>query len=87
MRRQGQVVRYRTDYILGTDRRLLQNVTVRDTRHNTDHYMVLGCLPGAPLATTKRYHGAAFHAARETMMSGLSDVGHEETGTGGAVPD
>ena len=54
MRRQGQVVRSRTDYILGTDRRLFQNVAVQDPRHNTDHYMVLGCLPGAPLATTKR---------------------------------
>ena len=35
---------------------------------------------------TRRY-GAAFHAARETMVSGPVDVGHEETGTGGAVPD
>ena len=57
MRRQGQVVRSRTDYILGTDRRLFQNVAVRDPRHNTDHYMVPGCLPGAPLATTRRYQG------------------------------
>ena len=50
MKRQGQVVRSRTDYILGTDRRLFQNVAVRDPRHNTDHYMVLGCFTGAPLA-------------------------------------
>ena len=35
---------------------------------------------------TRRY-GAAFHAERETMVSGPTDVGHEETGTGGAVPD
>ena len=34
-----------------------------------------------------RGHGAAFHAARETMVSGPSDVGDEKTGTGGAVPD
>ena len=60
MRRQGQVVRSRTDYILGTDRRLFQNVAVRDPRHNTDHYMVLGCLPGAPLATTQRYQGGCW---------------------------
>ena len=26
-------------------------------RHNTDHYMVLGCLPGAPLEATRRYQG------------------------------
>ena len=30
MQRKGQVVRSRTDYILGTDRRLFRNVTVRD---------------------------------------------------------
>ena len=34
-----------------------------------------------------RGHGAAFHAARETMVSGPSDVGDEEKGTGGAVLD
>ena len=49
MLRKGREVRSRTDYILGTDRRLFRNVTVRDPRHNSDHYMVLGCLPSAPL--------------------------------------
>ena len=34
-----------------------------------------------------RGHGAAFHAASETMVSGPSDVGDEEKGTGGAVPE
>ena len=48
MVREGKVVRYRTDYILGTDRRLFWNVYVRDPRHNTDHYMILGCLRSAP---------------------------------------
>ena len=57
MRRKGLVVRSRTDYILGTDRRLFTNVAVRDPRHNTDHYMVLGCLPGAPLEATRQYQG------------------------------
>ena len=28
---------------------------MRDPRHNTDYYMVLGCLPGAPLEATRRY--------------------------------
>ena len=51
------MVRSRTDYILGTDRRLFKNVAVRDPRHNTDHSMVLGCLPGAPLEATRRYQG------------------------------
>ena len=53
----GREVRSRTDYILGTDRRLFRNVTVRDPRHNSDHYMVLGCLPSAPLIETKQYLG------------------------------
>ena len=65
------MVRSRTDDILGTDRRLIKNVVVRDPRHNTDHYMVLGCFPGAPLATKKGYQGGT-----ETMASGA---------TGGAI--
>ena len=48
MLRKGREVRSRTDYILGTDRRLFRNVAVRDPRHNSDHYMVLGCLQSAP---------------------------------------
>ena len=48
MVQEGKVVRYRTDYILGTDQSLFCNVSVRDPRHNTDHYMVLGCLRSAP---------------------------------------
>ena len=41
---EGKLVRSRTDYILGTDHCLFWNVSVWDPRHNTDHYMVLGCL-------------------------------------------
>ena len=52
MVRKGKVVRSRTDYILGTDRCLFWNVSVWYPRHNTDHYMVLGCLHSAP----KREH-------------------------------
>ena len=55
--RKGREVRSRTDYILGTDRRLFRNVTVRDPRHNSDHYMVLGCLLSATLTETNRYLG------------------------------
>ena len=51
------MVRSRTDYIMETDRRLFKNVAVRDPRHNTDHYMVLGCLPGDSRETTRRYQG------------------------------
>ena len=49
MLRTGREVRSRTDYILGTDRRLFGNVSIQDPRHNSDHYMVLGCLQSAPL--------------------------------------
>ena len=47
MLREGKVVRSRTGYILGTDRSLFRNVSVRDPRHNTDHFMVVGCLRSA----------------------------------------
>ena len=57
MLRKGREVRSRTDYILGTDRRLFGNVSVRDPQHNSDHYMVLGCLPSASLTEHKRYLG------------------------------
>ena len=46
MVRRGKAVRSRTDYILGTDRSLFMNVAVRDPRHNSDHYMVMGLLRG-----------------------------------------
>ena len=55
MVREGKLVRSRTDYILGTDRHLFCNVFVRDPRHNTNHYMVLGCLRSAPEREHARY--------------------------------
>ena len=48
MLRKGREVQSRTDYILGADSRLFRNVAVRDSWHNSDHYMVLGCLLSAP---------------------------------------
>ena len=57
MLQQGKEVRSWTDYIFGTDRRLFGNVSVRDPRQNSDHYMVLGCLPIASLTEHKRYVG------------------------------
>ena len=51
----GREVRSRTDCILGTDHHLFWNVSVRDPRHNLDHYMVLGCLRSAPLRDHSRY--------------------------------
>ena len=57
MFREGREVRSRTDYILGMDRCLFGNVSVRDPRHNSDHYMVMGCLHSAPLREHARYLG------------------------------
>ena len=37
-RRQGMVVRSRTEYILGYDCRIFQNVAVQYPRHNSDHF-------------------------------------------------
>ena len=44
MVREGRVVWSRTDYLLGTDRSLFRNVSLRDPRHNSDHLMVVGHL-------------------------------------------
>ena len=46
MVRQEREVRYRTDYTLGSNLRIFQNIAVQDPRHNSDHYMVMGCLRG-----------------------------------------
>ena len=55
MVREGKVVRSRTDYLLWTDRSLFRNVSVRDPRHNTDHFMVVGFLRSAPEQEHARY--------------------------------
>ena len=49
------MVRSRTEYLLGTDRILFRNVSIRDPRHNTDHFMVLGCLCSASEQEHTRY--------------------------------
>ena len=48
-------VRSRTNYILGTNCRLLQNVAVQDSRQNTYHYLFLGCLRRAAPDTHSQY--------------------------------
>ena len=55
MVREGKVVRSRTEYPLGTDRSHFRNVSVRDPRHNTDHFMVVVCLCSAPEQEHTRY--------------------------------
>ena len=53
----GRELRYQTDYIQGTDRRLFGNVSIWDPRHNSDHYMILGCLHITNLRGYTKYLG------------------------------
>ena len=55
------MVRSQTNYILGTDSLLLQNVAFWDARHNTDHYLVLGGLHGSVPAAHSCYLGKRTH--------------------------
>ena len=55
MVREGKAIRSRTDYLLGTDRSLFSNVSVRDPRYNSDHYMVVGLLRGGTTRDHIRY--------------------------------
>ena len=57
MRRKGRVVKSRTDYILGSDRRIFYNMAVWDPMHNSNHFMVVGSLCGASLREHYRYLG------------------------------
>ena len=45
----GRKVRYQTDYILETDHCVFMNMSVRDPRHNLDHYLILWCLCSATM--------------------------------------
>ena len=52
---EGKVVRSWTDYILGTDQSLFLDVSVRDPRHSTDHFMVVGYLRSSPAREHAKY--------------------------------
>ena len=64
MVRKGRVVRSRTDYLLGTDRSIFRNVSVRDPSHNTNHYMVVGHLR----STKARDHAHYIKGRREMPL-------------------
>ena len=70
---EGKVVWSRTDYILGTDRRLFWNVSVWDPWHNTDNYMVLGCLCRA----LEREHTKYLMGRKRLPLQPLSDPTRE----------
>ena len=61
MQRGGREVSSWTDYIMDTYSHLLQNEAVQDVQHNTEYYLVLGCLSGAKPATHLRYQGKRVH--------------------------
>ena len=56
---EGMEVRSRTDFNLGTDCRLFSFFSVQDPRHNSDHYMVMGCVHSASLRENARYLGGS----------------------------
>ena len=74
MVREGKVVRSRTDYILGTDRSLFRNVSVWDPRHNTDHFMVVGCLHSAP----EQEHARYIRGRRKMLIRPLTEPTRED---------
>ena len=53
----GREVRSRTDYIMGMDLRIFSKMSVRDPRHNSDYYMIFGCLHIATLRDNTKYLG------------------------------
>jgi hypothetical protein len=53
--RQGVLVTSRCDYLLGVDRRAFSKVCLKDPRFDSDHFMILGVLRGAPLKVNQRY--------------------------------
>ena len=55
MLRKDQEVKSWADCILGTYRHLFQNLSSRYPRHNTDKYMILGCLSGTTLRDNQQY--------------------------------
>ena len=51
----GREVQSRIDYTLVMYRHLFRNVSVRDLRHKSDHYFILGCLQSAILREHTTY--------------------------------
>ena len=68
-------LRSQTDYILGIDCRLFRNVTVQDPYHNSYHYLVLGCLRGAPLREHTEYLGRSKRPPLQTTTTPAREDG------------
>ena len=74
MVREGRVIRSRTDYLLRTERNLFRNVAVRDPRHNSDHYMVVGHLR----SETAREHARYIKGRRKMPLQPPKDPTRED---------
>ena len=75
------------DFVMGTDRRLFTNVAVRNSRHNNDHYMVLGCLRSASLRENRRYLGVWRHfLLKAPAKKDMTEVDKTFSGLKGAMP-
>ena len=57
MRRLGREVQSQIDYILWTYSRLFRSVSVWEYRHNSDYFVVIGCICGAALRDISSYLG------------------------------
>ena len=75
MVREGKAIQSRKDYILGTDCSLFRNVSVRDPRYNSDHYMVVGLLRGG----TTRDHIRYIAGRRRMPLTTPKEPTREET--------
>ena len=68
------MVRSRTDYLLGTDKSLFRNVAVRDPRHNSDHFMVVGHLR----SETAREHACYIQGRRKMPLKPPTEPTRED---------
>lgn len=89
--RQGTLIRSRCDYILGTDRRLIQRLRIRDTRHyDSDHYMLRARLLRSPTNCHFKYlkgrrafplnHGTGAKSEIDTRFDELKAMGEHPRG-------
>ena len=60
------------DFLLGTDCRLYQNMLVWYAQHNSDNYLVLGCLQGALVQEHAHYLGSKHNLPLEPPRTACS---------------
>ena len=60
-------MRSQTDYILGEYCCLFRNVSIWDPRHNSDYYLILGCLCSTTLREYVQYLRQCMHPPLQTL--------------------